>query len=121
MVSKLDQKQIDALAEKKLCDLLSIIDEKSVITFGKTTGQIFVGGTKIDDGRLMALKAEAEFILQSDAWKIIYESIKALAEKSMFIHGESLDDMKKGRSMLFLLSTQKKILDTLKSVVHKQQ
>ena len=39
----------------------------------------------------------------------------------MFVAGESLDDMKKGRSILYTLASQQKIVDILKSYQPKQK
>ncbi len=44
-------------------------------------------------------------------WKIIQETPKELAQRAMFVAGESVDDMKKGRSMLYTLDSQKRIVE----------
>lgn len=99
--------------------LLSLIDDKAVVTLDSKNGAVYIGGERADQGRLAALKSEAEFFLQSDLWKIINESIKELAQRAMFVNGESLDDLKKGRSMLYLLDTQNRIVKTFKGFIHK--
>lgn len=103
----------DELADKKMSDLLSPIDWKSIVTLNKTQGILFVGGQQIDKERLANLKSEAEFILRSDLWQLMYESPKDIAHKAMFVSGETLVDMQKGRSMLYALQAQKNILDIL--------
>ena len=111
-------KQAEELAKNKLNDLLSNCDLRSIVTITKQ-GVIYIGGERPDDGRLANLKAEAEFLFQSDIWKIIQETPKQLAERSMFISGESLDDMKKGRSILYTLSSQNNIVGIFKSYQSK--
>lgn len=113
-------KQADELAVKKLNDLLSAVDLKSVVTFNKQQGTIFIGGERADEGRLANLKSEAEYFSQSDLWKLIYETPKQLAERSMFVAGESLVDMQKGRSILYTLASQKEIIDMFKNLVFKK-
>lgn len=98
--------------DKKLNDLLSVIDMNAIVAYDERTKRILVGGEVLDDSRLSNLKAEADFFIQSDLWKLIYETPKVLAERAMFVNGETLDDMKKGRSMLYTLATQKKIIET---------
>jgi hypothetical protein len=100
---------------EELNKLLSVVDNRLIITFSPDEKAVYVGGKKVEEGQLLALKAEAEYILNSDLWKIIFETPKELAMRAMFVAGESLDDMKKGRAMLYTLDTQKLILETLAS------
>jgi hypothetical protein len=113
MAEDLDIKA-EELAKKKLNYLLSPIDHSGIASITKQ-GVIYVGGERPDDGRLANLKSEAEFLMQSDIWKLLQETPKKLAEQAMFVAGESLDDMKKGRSILYTLSSQQRIVDILKS------
>lgn len=106
------EKKSETLSEKKLNDLLSPVDLTSVVTFNKQIGAIFIGGQRVEDGRLTNLKAEADFITNSEIWQLLSETPKSLAERAMFINGEGLDDLKKGRSILYTIATQKNILDT---------
>lgn len=103
-------------ASKMLNDLLSNVDMTSIVSLDKMRGIVFIGGKQADKGRLSNLKAEAEFLMQSDLWKLLSETPRELAQRAMFVDSESLDDMKKGKSILFMLATQKKIIDTLLSV-----
>ncbi len=108
------EKMADDRLHDKLVELLTIVDDRFVITFSDRMKAIFIGGERADEVRLKALKAEAEFLLNSEVWKILYESPKELAQRAMFVAGESVSDMTKGRAILYTLSTQKKILETLK-------
>ncbi len=90
------------------------------MTIDKQKGIIYVGGERIDVARLANLKAEADFFLASDLWTLLYETPKELAQRAMFVNGESLVDMQKGKSMLYTLSTQKNILETFKSFIPKK-
>ncbi len=109
------------IAEKKLNDLLSPTDLRKIVTLDKNKGIVFIGGEKADDGRLANLKAEAEFFLQSDLWQLLYETPKELASRSMFVNGETLADLQKGKSILYTLSTQNNIVQTFKGYIGKQK
>lgn len=109
-------KQVEELADKKLSELLSTVDVSMIVSADSRTKQLLIGGEKVDEGRLMNLKSEAEFLLASDLWKLIYETPKALAERAMFVDDGRLDNqLLKGRVILFTLATQKKLIDIFKS------
>ena len=107
-------KEAQVKAEKILADLLSPIDTKSIASVDKRGGLIYLGTDKADPTQLKNLKAEADFLLESHIWKILHETPKELAQKAMFVEGDSLDTLKKGRSMLYTLQTQKNIVDIFK-------
>lgn len=110
-------KRAEAVAKEKLAKLLSIVDERMIISFSERTKSVYIGGEKIDDpGRLQNLKSEADMLLASDIWKLIIETPKKLAEKAMFEDDGKLENLLlKGRAILYTLDTQKRILATLKS------
>lgn len=113
---KQDPVDIESMVESRLLGMLSPIDPNKVVSFNEKTKQIYIGGILAEDNQLRNLKQEADAFMSFGLWDLLYHSIKSLAEKAMFIEGDSLDTMKKGRIMLYTLSTQKKILDTLRSV-----
>lgn len=113
------EKQAKILADEKLKTLLSIVDEKLVVTLDVKTGAVFIGGKRADIARLSNLKAEAELLEKMDLWNILNQTVKELANKAMFVSGDSLDDLKKGRSVLYTLDSQKRIVETFKAVVPK--
>lgn len=106
-------KKAKELAASMLQDMLSPVDWNHVITINAVSKKVSIGGEVADDARVLSLGAEAQMLLSTELWKILHESPKELAQRAMFVAGESLDDMKKGRSMLYTLETQKKILSTL--------
>ncbi len=106
--------KIEEEVQKRLLEMLSPIDPRLVVRVDKA-GALHIGKERAPQARLDNLRAEAEFFLQSDLWSLIMETPKELAQQSMFVTGESLDDLKKGRSMLFTLSTQKNIVETLRN------
>lgn len=108
------------MSEQKLNELLSPVDLRKIVSLDKQKGIIFIGGEKAEDGRLANLKSEAEFLLNSDLWTLLCETPKELASRAMFVTGETLADMQKGKSILYMLSTQRNILETLKGYIVKK-
>lgn len=109
------EKKAEELSKVKLSQLLSVVDERLIVSFSKDARAIYIGGERVEDSRLANLRAEAEAITAMDIWKLIFETPKELAHRAMFMAGESVDEMKKGRAVLYTLDTQKRILDTFKS------
>lgn len=109
------------LCKDEMHKLLSVVDVSKIVGLDKARGIVFIGGKKADDARLANLKAEAEFFLESDLWHLIQETPKELASRVMFVEGQTLADMQKGRSMLYTLSAQKNIVETFKGYIGKPQ
>ena len=109
------EKRAIELAEKKLLGMLSVVDPNFIVTVDPTNGFVFIGGKKADAIQLNNLRSEAELLTAGTLWKLLYETPNKLAQDSMFVKGETLADMQKGKSMLYTLSTQKKIIDTFLS------
>lgn len=106
---------MDGAVKKTLDELLTIVDVRKVVTLDTKAGAIYIGGERAEEGRLMNLKQEAEALERFDLWSIIHETPKELAKHAMFVAGDSIEDMKKGRSMLYTLDTQRKILNIFKA------
>lgn len=101
--------------EKRLNDMLSTVDMHKIVTLDSRAGVIYIGGERVDKIRLNNLRQEAEALLQFEIWSLLMETPKELAQRAMFVNSESLDDLKKGKTILYTLSTQQKIVDTLKN------
>lgn len=107
------------LADQKLLSMLSAVDYNKVVKLDKTKGIVIIGDTPAEAGRLSNLKAEADFLMQSDIWTLLQETPKELAQQSLFKISESLDDLKKGKAMLYTLSAQQNIVNLLSSYIKK--
>lgn len=114
------EKRAEELATQKLNDLLAPVDLNKIVTLDKQRGLVYIGGVKVEEGKLSNLKAEADFFMQSELWQLIYETPKELAQRAMFVSGDGIDEMKKGRSILYSLSTQKNIVETFRSYMPKK-
>lgn len=119
MVDDIDKKA-KQLSDKRLNEMLSIIDVNNIISIGLKDRCFYLGKEKATDAQINNLKAEAEFLLNSHIWKLLNETPKELAHKTMFVTSESLVDLQKGKSMLFLLDTQNKIIEMLKQYTPKK-
>lgn len=104
------EKMADDRLKRKLEELLTGVDERLIVKLDSKNGVVFIGDERPDDSRLVNLKAEAEFLSKSDLWKILSETPKALAQKSIFTDGETIEAVRKGRSMIYTLDTQARIL-----------
>ena len=109
------EKRAKELMEEKLANMMSPINWQQVVSFNERQGSIFIGEKRADNAELQNLKAEAEMLMTSRLWQLLYETPNALAQQIMFRTGEDMDAFKKGRAIIFHLDSQKKILDILKS------
>lgn len=107
------------LSDKRLKEMLSLVDYNYVVSIDKKHGFLYLGKEKADVITLNNLKAEAEFLSNSLIWKLLCETPKELAQESMFKSSESLDDLKKGKAMLYHLDSQNNIINTLKGYTPK--
>lgn len=112
---------VEGAVDKRMNELLSPIDHKRIVTLDSKAGAIYIGGNRADEGRLLNLKQEAEALERFDLWGIIHETPKELAQRAMFVAGDSIEEMRKGRAMLYTLDTQRRILDTFKSYTQPQK
>lgn len=109
------EKRSEELAQQKLSKLLTVIDPRLIVSFSKDARAIYIGGERVDEARLANLKAEAEAMMSMDMWNLIFETPKELAHRAMFVTGDSIDEMRKGRAILYTLDTQYRILNTFRS------
>lgn len=115
------EKRAEQLAKEKLNNLLSAVDLSSVVTLS-AQGIVFIGGVRVEENMLNNLKQEAEALLKMDIWNLLFETPKKLAEKAMFSDDGKLENqLLKGRAMLYLLDTQKTIIETFKKVIVKKK
>ncbi len=117
MKKKIDR-DLQAEVDKHLSEMLGFVDDKSILTFDKSKGTVFVGGEKVLPERLANLKAESEFLLNSDLWKLMNETIRYMAYDRMFIKSASFEDMQSGKMLLYHLDIQKKLMETFRSYQH---
>lgn len=108
------------LARVMLDELLTPIDIRKIVSLDKRMGALYIGGERAEEGRLVGLKSEAEVIEKLELWHLLKETPKELAQREMFVSGNDIEAMKKGRSMLYTLDTQQRIIDTFKAYQQKK-
>ena len=109
------EKRADILAQEKVAKLLSNVDLGHIVKYDKSGRQIFIGEERATESQLANLKSEAEMIVSTNLWKLLHETPKELAQRALFMSGHTLDEMVKGRAILYTLATQETILNTFKS------
>lgn len=117
-MAKKNPKDIKAEVEKRLSEMLGFLDGNSLITFDKTKGLVFIGGERILPERLANLKAESEFVLKSELWKLMTETVRHMAYDMMFTKSTNFEDIRSGKMLLYHLDVQKKLMETFKSYQH---
>lgn len=110
------EKKAEEMMQQKLEQLLTVIDERMIVTFNDAQKAVYIGGRRIEPAQLKSFKAEAEYFVQSDLWKILHETPGKLAQMAMFKDDGTLENqLLKGRAILYMLDTQSRILETFKS------
>lgn len=100
------------IANWLLRHLLNAIIVEDVLTVDK--GRIFLGDELITDNERHNLREEIKFIEKTRFWQICQETLKATAQEKMFNKSVDFDDMKFGKTMLYNLDIQRKLIDILK-------
>ncbi len=106
-------KMAEELTHAKFTEMLSPVDWNHVMSVDTRKGFVFIGKVQADPALLQTLKSEAEMLSTMEIWKLLTESPNALAQQVMFKTGEDVLAFHKGRSMLYHLDSQKKIVETL--------
>ena len=99
----------------EIASLLGSFDEKLILTIDSKAGKAYIGGELVDPGRLNNLKQEAEFIVKTDLWLLINETLKKVTQDVMFNKSENFEDMRNGKSILYTLSFQNNVIKVLRS------
>ena len=115
------EEKAEELSKKKLNEMLSNVDLNQIVKIDKIKRIVFIGDKMADEVQLKNLKAEADFLAESSIWKLINETPKELAQRQMFVSGETLADLQKGKSILYALDIQNNIVNTFKSYQPKNK
>lgn len=107
----------EILAQEIVAGMLSNVDLSKIVTIDKIKGIVYIGGEAVSEDRLANLKAEAGFLMESDIWALLHETPKELSQRALFLEGDNIESQgKKGRAILYTLSTQKNIVETFKNL-----
>ncbi len=100
----------EVLAKKMLNDTLSPVDLTQIVRFDSQKKLLYIGGRVADEQEVHNLRSEAQMIVATNLWKMIHETPKELAQRALFVDSQSMDDIVKGKSILYCLSTQQNIV-----------
>ncbi len=115
------EERAEVLAAKMIDNLFTPCDLRQIVTFEVTNpntkaGIVKIGGQRADEAQLANLRSEAIALKNMAIWQLLIETPNNLAQNALFKDdGDNKVTHTKGRSMLYLLSTQKKIVETLSS------
>lgn len=105
-------KQADVIAKESMASLLSVLNDADIVSRETRSGALLIGGKPVDESTLANIKAEAEFLVHSELWGLLYETPKKLAYQAMFVDDGTIENqLIKGRAILYMLDSQKRIVD----------
>ena len=90
--------------------LLPIFDEKDIIKVDKQN-QIYIGGEKLTPQQIHNIKEEVKFYNGSTLKKILNANPNEFVSTLVFEKSQSIIDLVVGKSILYCLQTQNKILE----------
>jgi hypothetical protein len=95
-----------------LSELLCAQVVEDIITQDKQKN-IYIGGEKITQQELKVIQEEIKFVKETRLWSIINETIKADAQRKMFVSAKTTDDLFAGKMMLYNLDLINKCISVL--------
>lgn len=101
-------KQTDEQLTRTLLKKIGPVDLDLVIGKVDVNGKnlIQLGGKRVEDNEVLALKREAELIEQTKLWKVITETLRYQAQRRMFEESKSSEDVYiSGKFLLHAIST----------------
>lgn len=106
------------MVEDALADLLTSFSPYNIFTSDKTGRSLFLETKKIPPERIGELKGDVMFLKKSQIWKILTDTIKYMAQETMFTKSKTYEDMITGKMMLYNISLMERILFLIES--HKE-
>lgn len=93
-----------------------MIEAKDVFTLDKTRVHAKLGGIELSRQEKINLQNEVKFFNESRLKNILMDTIYDMARKVMFERSETFDDMLQGKMMLYNISVQKNILQSIENM-----
>lgn len=110
MLSTIKERLIHFLAK----NLMPIVEADDVLAFTKR-GELFLDGKQLTAGELNNLKREAEFLSQSQLWKIINKYFLRLAHKKVYTDSKDISDLLFAKTVVYTLDVQSSIVDRVRN------
>lgn len=103
---------------------LKAVSLEDVITIRRDTAgnlvAVLVGKEPITDAQITSLKAEASALKEMRLYEIFQSTVAEIARLKMFEYSENFEDMKWGKSMLYVLKRLDEIVNTINSLTVKK-
>jgi hypothetical protein len=98
-------------------DVIKVREKKFILSNGEIREDIifFLDGKQISPLELKNIREEIKFIEHSQLWEILTNSVRDIARLKMNERAESFDDMRWGKSILYVIALQEKIINKLKT------
>lgn len=96
--------------------LLNAVLISDVIKFDKKTGVVYINNQVVTKDEARNLRNEADYFQKSRLWKILIDSPAREAEKKIFIHSLTVMDSVAGKTMLYNVDVQRKILEICRNL-----
>jgi hypothetical protein len=93
--------------------LLKAIVLSDVLKMDEKTGVMTLGGEKLTENELRGLKEEAGYIKRTRLWSVLTNTLQDQAHTVMFQKSKNWEDMVTGKTMLYNIDIQEKIIDML--------
>lgn len=98
------------LLTKEVAELFNTVGPDDVLF--KEDGRWYLGTQQLSPDLIRQYADEANIIKTTMLWKELDKCIKYLANRTMFLKSETVDDLIAGKLVLFTLKNMEKILDT---------
>lgn len=95
--------------------LMPIVDENKMLFIDKYN-KVFINNQQINPQEARNLQVEAEYLDKCGLWKLIVNYINEDVRRKVFEKSQTPIDMVIGKTILYTVNIQKKIIDKLKNV-----
>ena len=88
--------------------IISLINKIGPVDMNLVIGEVVHGGKHLiqlngkraEDNEALALKKEAELVVQTRLWKVFTETLRYQAQRRMFVEAKTVEDMNWGKALL---------------------
>jgi hypothetical protein len=81
--------------------------------YGQKNYRLILGGKELSEREAEDLVQEARFVEKTRLHSILCENLKEAAQKTMFDNARTADDIMFGKAILYCVSMQKNIIETV--------
>jgi hypothetical protein len=115
------EKKTKSVAERKneaLKDLFNAVTDTDIF-FADALGKLYLDGQELSTGEIISLGQEVRDFKDSRLYKVLYNTVKTKAMRTMFDKALTFDDMVSGKMLLLALDLHEKIMQSVTREYHK--